>query len=99
MTDSLTAADAIALLKGLSAAELAEIDKLLLAGDAPVWLPQQGPQEAAFYSEADILFYGGAAGGGKGLALDTPLPTPTGWTTMRDVAVGDTLFDQFGNPC
>src|SRR5437868_5511172 len=24
----------------------------------------------------------------KGLALDTPLPTPTGWTTMGDVQVG-----------
>jgi RecB family exonuclease len=28
----------------------------------------------------------------KGLALDTPLPTPTGWTTMADVQVGDALF-------
>ena len=36
---------------------------------------------------------------GKGLALDTPLPTPTGWTTMGDVQVGDTLFDEQGNEC
>jgi hypothetical protein len=35
----------------------------------------------------------------KGLALDTPLPTPTGWTTMRDVQVGDTLFGSNGRPC
>ncbi|PRX66158.1 LAGLIDADG DNA endonuclease family protein [Nonomuraea fuscirosea] len=35
----------------------------------------------------------------KGLALDTPLPTPTGWTTMKDVQVGDTLFDSDGRPC
>lgn len=35
----------------------------------------------------------------KGLALDTPLPTPTGWTTMGKVQVGDTLFDASGNPC
>lgn len=34
----------------------------------------------------------------KGLALDTPLPTPTGWTTMRDVAIGDYLLDQEGKP-
>ena len=26
---------------------------------------------------------------GKALALDTPLPTPGGWTTMGEVAVGD----------
>jgi hypothetical protein len=33
------------------------------------------------------------------LRLDTLLPTPTGWTTMGDVKVGDTLFDEFGKPC
>jgi len=29
---------------------------------------------------------------GKALALDTPLPTPTGWTTMGEVQVGDLLM-------
>ncbi|MER6952000.1 replicative DNA helicase [Nonomuraea sp. NPDC000554] len=29
---------------------------------------------------------------GKALALDTPLPTPTGWTTMGEVRVGDRLI-------
>nr|WP_110240455.1 replicative DNA helicase [Nocardioides gilvus] len=33
---------------------------------------------------------------GKALALDTPLPTPTGWTTMGEVAVGHELFDAQG---
>lgn len=33
------------------------------------------------------------------LALDTPLPTPSGWTTMGDVKVGDTLFDEQGKQC
>lgn len=35
----------------------------------------------------------------KGLAIDTPLPTPTGWTTMGDVNVGDTIFGGDGKPC
>ncbi|WP_274992074.1 replicative DNA helicase [Promicromonospora iranensis] len=35
---------------------------------------------------------------GKALALDTPLPTPSGWTTMGDVAVGDTLLAADGTP-
>ncbi|WP_415125136.1 replicative DNA helicase [Microbacterium sp.] len=35
---------------------------------------------------------------GKALALDTPLPTPTGWTTMGAVRVGDELFDADGRP-
>lgn len=34
----------------------------------------------------------------KGLALDTPLPTPSGWTTMGRVAVGDLLLGTDGGP-
>ena len=35
---------------------------------------------------------------GKALALDTPLPTPTGWTTMGDVSTGDLLIAADGTP-
>ena len=35
---------------------------------------------------------------GKALALDTPLPTPAGWTTMGEVAVGDELLAADGTP-
>ncbi len=35
---------------------------------------------------------------GKALALDTPLPTPAGWTTMGAVAVGDQLVGDDGRP-
>src|SRR5580693_6635996 len=35
---------------------------------------------------------------GKALALDTPLPTPDGWTTMGEVQVGDYLIDADGKP-
>ena len=35
---------------------------------------------------------------GKALALDTPLPTPTGWTTMGEVAVGDRSSAADGTP-
>jgi replicative DNA helicase len=37
-------------------------------------------------------------GVGKALALDTPLPTPSGWTTMGDIAVGDELLGADGQP-
>jgi replicative DNA helicase len=37
-------------------------------------------------------------GVGKALALDTPLPTPTGWTTMGDIAVGDEVLGADGRP-
>ncbi|MFC7217132.1 replicative DNA helicase [Streptomyces polyrhachis] len=35
---------------------------------------------------------------GKALALDTPLPTPTGWTTMGEVRAGDFLLGADGRP-
>lgn len=34
----------------------------------------------------------------EALALDTPLPTPTGWTTMGEVDVGDCLISGDGRP-
>ncbi|VXA58260.1 conserved hypothetical protein [Acinetobacter proteolyticus] len=43
--------------------EQAEISKLL--ANAPVWFPLEGPQMAAYLSQADVIGYGGAAGGGK----------------------------------
>lgn len=33
----------------------------------------------------------------KGLALDTLIPTPTGFTTMGEIKVGDKLYDDEGN--
>lgn len=66
MTQStVSTADILELLQGLDAETRAEIDAILLAGDAPIWVPQPGPQSVAYESEADITFYGGAAGGGK----------------------------------
>jgi replicative DNA helicase len=35
---------------------------------------------------------------GKALRVDTPLPTPTGWTTMGAVRVGDHLIGADGRP-
>ena len=33
----------------------------------------------------------------KALAIDTPIPTPTGWTSMGDVQVGDQVLGSDGN--
>lgn len=35
---------------------------------------------------------------GKALALDTPIITPTGWKTMGDLKVGDSVFGEDGFP-
>jgi deoxycytidine triphosphate deaminase len=36
---------------------------------------------------------------GKALALETSVPTPSGWTTMGALRVGDLVFDERGAPC
>lgn len=38
------------------------------------------------------------AGSGKLLTLDTPIPTPTGWTTMGELEIGDYVLGQDGRP-
>lgn len=35
---------------------------------------------------------------GKGLALDTPIPTPSGWTTMGELREGDHVIGSDGKP-
>ncbi|MGL4668864.1 MAG: hypothetical protein ACRCWR_13160, partial [Saezia sp.] len=52
------------LLKFLKKEEIAQLDALLCE-EAPLWQPLPGPQLMAFLSNADIIGYGGAAGGGK----------------------------------
>lgn len=37
-------------------------------------------------------------GAGEPLALDTPIPTPTGWTTMGEIQVGDQVIGRDGKP-
>ncbi len=71
--NSLTLSEVRELLPYLTEQEREELDRLILDG-APVWTPLEGPQTDAFSSAADIVGYGGAAGGGKtdlevGLAL------------------------------
>ena len=46
----------------------------------------------------DGLVFAGPAQCGKALALDTPLATPSGWTTMGGVKPGDRVFGADGRP-
>ena len=52
-------------IRGLAAPERAELVAKVKPLLNKCWLPQGGPQSEAFFSEADELLYGGAAGGGK----------------------------------
>lgn len=60
------AAEIAAALPFLTPDERAELDALLAACPPPPWWePLPGPQSTAYASTADIIGYGGAAGGGK----------------------------------
>lgn len=66
-------AEVLGALQGLAPAERAALEASALER-TPLWVPNPGPQTDAYFSEADELFYGGQAGGGKtdlvaGLAL------------------------------
>src|SRR5258706_9223923 len=45
------------------------------------------------------MLIAGATGAGKALALDTPIPTSNGWTTMGAIQVGDEVLDELGERC
>jgi phage terminase large subunit-like protein len=38
-------------------------------------------------------------GSAKALTLDTPVPTPSGWSAMGALAIGDEVFDERGQVC
>jgi len=69
-------------------------DKLLF--DRNFWL--RPSQLAAVDSSHQLTVCLAGRGWGKAQRLDTPLPTPTGWTTMGDVLPGDELFGDDGHP-
>lgn len=55
--------------------------------------PEHQPLNQAFtYRRTDVV------AAQKALALDTPIATPSGWTTMRDVRPGEYVFDEAGRP-
>lgn len=60
----MNAAEILEILPYLTADERAEINRLLGA-DKTIWRPLPGPQLMAYRATADIIGYGGAAGGGK----------------------------------
>jgi DNA segregation ATPase FtsK/SpoIIIE-like protein len=57
----------------------------------------EGLHVVANVAKMPHMLIAGATGAGKALALDTPIPTPQGWTTMGDIQVGDEVFDERGH--
>ena len=49
--------------------------------------------------EISKLLTGGKAFGGKEMALNTLIPTPNGFKELKDLMIGDELFDENGDIC
>lgn len=62
--------DIVARVQGMTPAQRAEIEAdALKATEGQRWTPSPGPQTQAYFSKADVLLFGGAAGGGKSQIL------------------------------
>lgn len=55
--------------------------------------------KAYLYSRPDALVPGQGSIMWKCLDVNTPIPTPSGWSTMGQLKVGDRVFDDQGQPC
>ena len=79
-----------------------EIERLALDATAHMkWVPNPGPQTDAYFSEADEIFFGGQAGGGKLLCNQTLIPVPlsvdgSGFKKHGDLLPGDFVFNAAG---
>ena len=64
------------------------------------WIPKVPSIKQRFFLVEPRLevLYGGAGGGGKALAVDTPIPTPAGWKPMGELVPGDRVLGMDGKP-
>jgi hypothetical protein len=95
--------DVLARLRALPEGERAEVERMALEQTKGMaWVPNPGPQTDAYYSEADEVFYGGEAGGGKShLAIGLALTAHRRSLILREFnadaqALGDVLLEVVG---
>ena len=94
--------DTMSPLRELLAQSLDHLENLYNRGDTITGVPTgytDLDEQLAGLQKSNLVVVGARPAMGKALALDTPLPTPTGWTTMGEVAVGDEVFDEKGHVC
>ncbi|MDT4944290.1 MAG: replicative helicase, partial [Pseudonocardiales bacterium] len=88
-------------IESLLQSTLDEIDKISATGGVGTGIPtgfHQLDEITNGLHPGQMITVAGRPGSGKALAIDTPLPTPGGWTTMADVRVGDLLLGADGRP-
>ncbi|MFN2517444.1 MAG: replicative DNA helicase [Jatrophihabitantaceae bacterium] len=88
-------------MESLLQSTLDEIDKISSTGGIGTGIPtgfHQLDEITNGLHPGQMITVAGRPGSGKALALDTPLATPAGWTTMGSVQVGDLLLGADGKP-
>jgi replicative DNA helicase len=94
--------DTTAKIEELLGLNLDRLEQLYGQGDAITGIPTGYADLDDLLSglqPSSLVVVGGRPSMGKALALDTRLPTPTGWTTMGEVQLGDLVIDDQGQPC
>jgi len=62
-------------------------------------LPWKPISHLLLFRTGEITIWTGINGHGKAIDTKTLIPTPDGWTSMGDMKVGDTVFDEKGVQC
>jgi replicative DNA helicase len=94
--------DSMANIRDLLSAQLDHLEALFERNQEITGVPTgfiDLDRQLAGLQPSNLVIIGGRPGTGKALAVDTPIPTPTGWTTMGDLQVGDQVIDASGRPC
>ncbi|TWP53142.1 replicative DNA helicase [Lentzea tibetensis] len=100
VTDRRTTEDYVAL-EDLLQPTMDEIDAIASRGGSSLGIPTGFADLDELTNglhPGQMIIVAARPGVGKALALDTPLPTPTGWTTMGEVTVGSQLMGADGRP-
>ncbi len=94
--------DSMATIRDLLSAQLDHLEALFERNQEITGVPTgfiDLDRQLAGLQPSNLVIIGGRPGTGKALALDTPIPTPAGWTTMGDLAAGDEVLSAAGMPC
>ena len=94
--------DSISALRDLLGPHLDHLEALFEHDEAVTGVPTgfiDLDQQLAGLQPSNLMIVGGRPGTGKALAVDTPIPTPTGWTTMGELEVGAEVLSAAGAPC
>jgi replicative DNA helicase len=94
--------DTMAPIRDLLSESLDRLEQLYERGEAITGIPTGYVDLDELLSgmqPSNLIVVGARPAMGKALALDTPIPTPDGWSTMSELRPGDRVFDEGGRAC